>query len=170
MSEYVYHYLYGRLTWKIVLTLKEVWCSNPSTKKLIRIMFHCPATKAEAVVDEDVIKERIIRTVWKMKLVFIISLETIVRRSLYVDLCINKYKRKKLMYHKPFTNIFWQTIVDDWIEKYKSNRENALLMLMQFFINASGCKGRITPEMQLTMEHVAIIRKMTEEFDEVCFG
>jgi len=24
--------------------------------------------------------------------------------------------------------------------------------------------------MQLTMEHVAIIRKMTEEFDEVCFG
>lgn len=42
-------------------------------------------------------------------------------------------------------------------------------MLMQFFINASGCKGRITSEMQLTMEHVAIIRKMTEEFDEVCF-
>ncbi|XP_015171722.1 PREDICTED: cohesin subunit SA-2 isoform X1 [Polistes dominula] len=58
------------------------------------------------------------------------------------------------------------TIVDDWIEKYKSNRENALLMLMQFFINASGCKGRITSEMQATMEHVAIIRKMTEEFDE----
>lgn len=66
-------------------------------------------------------------------------------------------------------NFVWQTIVDDWIEKYKSNRENALLMLMQFFINASGCKGRITSEMQLTMEHVAIIRKMTEEFDEVYF-
>lgn len=63
-----------------------------------------------------------------------------------------------------------QTIVDDWIEKYKSNRENALLMLMQFFINGSGCKGRITPEMQTTMEHVAIIRKMTEEFDEVIFS
>lgn len=43
-------------------------------------------------------------------------------------------------------------------------------MLMQFFINASGCKGRITSEMQQTMEHVAIIRKMTEEFDEVCFS
>ncbi|XP_066593288.1 cohesin subunit SA-1 isoform X2 [Prorops nasuta] len=57
-------------------------------------------------------------------------------------------------------------IVDDWIEKYKVNRGNALLMLMQFFINASGCKGRITSEMQATMEHVAIIRKMTEEFDE----
>lgn len=60
-----------------------------------------------------------------------------------------------------------QNIVDDWIEKYKTNRENALLILMQFFINGSGCKGRITPEMQANMEHVAIIRKMTEEFDEV---
>lgn len=57
-------------------------------------------------------------------------------------------------------------IVDDWIEKYKVNRENALLMLMQFFINASGCKGRITSDMQTSMEHVQIIRKMTEEFDE----
>lgn len=37
---------------------------------------------------------------------------------------------------------------------------------MQFFINAAGCKGRITQEMQATMEHAAIIRKMTEEFDE----
>ena len=38
---------------------------------------------------------------------------------------------------------------------------------MQFFINASGCKGSITSEMQELMEHTAIIRKMTEEFDEV---
>lgn len=37
---------------------------------------------------------------------------------------------------------------------------------MQFFINAAGCKGRITQQMQATMEHAAIIRKMTEEFDE----
>ncbi|KAJ8679967.1 hypothetical protein QAD02_015754 [Eretmocerus hayati] len=56
-------------------------------------------------------------------------------------------------------------IVDEWIEKYKLDKSNALLMLMQFFISASGCKGLITPEMQ-TQEHVHIIRKMTEEFDE----
>ncbi|CAB0035744.1 unnamed protein product [Trichogramma brassicae] len=56
-------------------------------------------------------------------------------------------------------------IVDEWIEKYKTNKENALLMLMQFFISASGCKGIITPEMQ-TLEHVHIIRRMTEEFEE----
>lgn len=46
------------------------------------------------------------------------------------------------------------------------DRRNALLHLMQFFINASGCKGHITLEMQNSMEHTAIIRKMTEEFDE----
>ncbi|CAG9863575.1 unnamed protein product [Phyllotreta striolata] len=57
-------------------------------------------------------------------------------------------------------------IVDDWIESYKINREAALISLMQFFINASGCKGRITQQMQASMEHAAIIRKMTEEFDE----
>lgn len=38
---------------------------------------------------------------------------------------------------------------------------------MQFFINAAGCKGIITRAMSENMEHAAIIRKMTEEFDEV---
>lgn len=57
-------------------------------------------------------------------------------------------------------------IVDEWIENYKTDRETALIALMQFFINASGCKGKISPTMQSTMEHTSIIRKMTEEFDE----
>lgn len=59
-----------------------------------------------------------------------------------------------------------QATVDDWIETYKASRDGALLSLMQFFIHASGCKGKITPEMQVNMEHAGIIRKMTEEFDE----
>ncbi|XP_037089129.1 cohesin subunit SA-1-like [Pollicipes pollicipes] len=59
-----------------------------------------------------------------------------------------------------------QMVVDDWIEQYKVNRNVALLALNQFFITASGCKGIITSKMQQTMEDVAIIRKMTEEFDE----
>ena len=48
----------------------------------------------------------------------------------------------------------------------QSDRDNALLSLMQFFISASGCRGRISAEMQATMEHADIIRTMTEEFDE----
>ncbi|XP_023223876.1 cohesin subunit SA-1-like [Centruroides sculpturatus] len=59
-----------------------------------------------------------------------------------------------------------QSVVDDWIEAYKQDRDTALLDLMQFFIQCAGCKGRITPNMQASMEHAQIIRKMTEEFDE----
>ena len=65
------------------------------------------------------------------------------------------------------TNCFLQTVVDDWIESYKNDRDSALLDLIQFFINSSGCKGRITPHMYASMEHAEIIKKMTEEFDEV---
>lgn len=60
-----------------------------------------------------------------------------------------------------------QQVVDDWIDAYKDNRDGSLLQLMQFFINAAGCKGKITPHMQATMEHAEIIRRMTEEFEEV---
>uniref|UniRef100_A0A2C9KAA6 SCD domain-containing protein n=1 Tax=Biomphalaria glabrata TaxID=6526 RepID=A0A2C9KAA6_BIOGL len=59
-----------------------------------------------------------------------------------------------------------QAVVDDWIEGYKLDRNAALLELIQFFIQCSGCKGKITPYMYASMEHAEIIRKMTEEFDE----
>ncbi|CAL1527874.1 unnamed protein product [Lymnaea stagnalis] len=59
-----------------------------------------------------------------------------------------------------------QTVVDEWIEGYKIERNTALLELIQFFIQCSGCKGKITPYMYANMEHAEIIRKMTEEFDE----
>lgn len=57
-------------------------------------------------------------------------------------------------------------VVDEWIEQYKMNRETALIALMQFFISASGCKGRLTASMAADMEYATIIRRMTEEFDE----
>ncbi|XP_072033672.1 cohesin subunit SA-1-like isoform X2 [Amphiura filiformis] len=59
-----------------------------------------------------------------------------------------------------------QTVVDEWIEGYKVNRDSALLDIINFFIQSSGCKGTVTPEMHSTMEHSDIIRRMTEEFDE----
>lgn len=62
-----------------------------------------------------------------------------------------------------------QQVVDTWIAQYKSVREGALVKLMQFFINASGCRGKVTPDMA-QMDHTLIIKKMTQEFDEVwCF-
>ncbi|PIO31239.1 hypothetical protein AB205_0136840 [Aquarana catesbeiana] len=60
-----------------------------------------------------------------------------------------------------------QSVVDDWIESYKQDRDLALLDLINFFIQCSGCKGTVRIEMFRNMQNAEIIRKMTEEFDEV---
>lgn len=36
-----------------------------------------------------------------------------------------------------------QSVVDDWIESYKQDRDMALLDLINFFIQCSGCKGEV---------------------------
>uniref|UniRef100_A0A8C2ZF64 Cohesin subunit SA n=1 Tax=Cyclopterus lumpus TaxID=8103 RepID=A0A8C2ZF64_CYCLU len=59
-----------------------------------------------------------------------------------------------------------QSVVDDWIEAYKHDRDHALLDLINFFIQCSGCKGAVSGEMFRHMQNSEIIRKMTEEFDE----
>ncbi|XP_051984081.1 cohesin subunit SA-1-like [Xyrauchen texanus] len=59
-----------------------------------------------------------------------------------------------------------QSVVDDWIESYKQDRDIALLDLINFFIQCSGCKGTVRIEMFRNMQNAEIIRKMTEEFDE----
>ncbi|XP_072908145.1 cohesin subunit SA-1-like isoform X1 [Hemitrygon akajei] len=59
-----------------------------------------------------------------------------------------------------------QTLVDEWLEFYKQDRETALLELLNFFIRCCGCKGVITSEMFRKLQNAEIIRKMTEEFDE----
>lgn len=40
----------------------------------------------------------------------------------------------------PFFVVF-QSVIDDWIEAYKNDRDIALLDLINFFIQCSGCKG-----------------------------
>nr|XP_020643006.1 cohesin subunit SA-1 isoform X1 [Pogona vitticeps] len=59
-----------------------------------------------------------------------------------------------------------QSVVDDWIESYKQDRDMALLDLINFFIQCSGCRGTVRIEMFRNMQNAEIIRKMTEEFDE----
>uniref|UniRef100_A0A8C2Q431 Cohesin subunit SA n=1 Tax=Cyprinus carpio TaxID=7962 RepID=A0A8C2Q431_CYPCA len=58
------------------------------------------------------------------------------------------------------------SVIDDWIESYKQDRDLALLDLINFFIHCSGCKGTVRIEMFRNMQNAEIIRKMTEEFDE----
>lgn len=42
-----------------------------------------------------------------------------------------------------FIFVSFQSVVDDWIESYKHDRDIALLDLINFFIQCSGCKGKI---------------------------
>ena len=52
---------------------------------------------------------------------------------------------------------------------FQADRSAALLDLIQFFVHASGCKGTITSQMlrDATEGFQDVIKKMTEEFDEV---
>ncbi|KAM4675869.1 cohesin subunit SA-3 [Discoglossus pictus] len=57
-------------------------------------------------------------------------------------------------------------LVDDWLGSYKQDRDSGLLDLINFLIQACGCKGVVTQEMLEHMQNADIIRRMTEEFDE----
>uniref|UniRef100_A0A8C3TXU6 Cohesin subunit SA n=1 Tax=Catharus ustulatus TaxID=91951 RepID=A0A8C3TXU6_CATUS len=66
----------------------------------------------------------------------------------------------------PENDTYSSSVVDDWIESYKQDRDIALLDLINFFIQCSGCRGTVRIEMFRNMQNAEIIRKMTEEFDE----
>ncbi|NXP54411.1 STAG2 protein, partial [Heliornis fulica] len=59
-----------------------------------------------------------------------------------------------------------QSVVDDWVEAYKQDRDVALLDLINFFIQCSGCQGMVTAEMFQSLHEKDVMRKMTEAFDE----
>ncbi|XP_067997205.1 cohesin subunit SA-2-like isoform X1 [Melanerpes formicivorus] len=59
-----------------------------------------------------------------------------------------------------------QSVVDDWVEAYKQDRNVALLDLINFFIQCSGCQGMVTAEMFQSLRKKDVMRKMTETFDE----
>nr|XP_009664711.1 PREDICTED: cohesin subunit SA-2-like isoform X2 [Struthio camelus australis] len=59
-----------------------------------------------------------------------------------------------------------QSVVDDWVEAYKKDRNVALLDLINFFIQCSGCQGMVTAEMFQSLHKKDVMRKMTETFDE----
>uniref|UniRef100_A0A672UC67 Cohesin subunit SA n=1 Tax=Strigops habroptila TaxID=2489341 RepID=A0A672UC67_STRHB len=58
------------------------------------------------------------------------------------------------------------SVVDDWVEAYKQDRNVALLDLINFFIQCSGCQGMVTAEMFESLHKKDVMLKMTENFDE----
>uniref|UniRef100_A0A8C8VI56 Cohesin subunit SA n=1 Tax=Pelusios castaneus TaxID=367368 RepID=A0A8C8VI56_9SAUR len=59
-----------------------------------------------------------------------------------------------------------QSVVDDWLESYKQNKETGFLELINFFIRSCGCKGVVTLEMLRKQQNSEIIQRLTEQFDE----
>ncbi|XP_069502525.1 cohesin subunit SA-3 [Ambystoma mexicanum] len=59
-----------------------------------------------------------------------------------------------------------QSVVDDWLEDYKQDKEAGLLDLINFILQACGCKGVLTQEMLQKLQNAEIIHMMTEKFDE----
>uniref|UniRef100_A0A8C8RVQ7 Cohesin subunit SA n=1 Tax=Pelusios castaneus TaxID=367368 RepID=A0A8C8RVQ7_9SAUR len=65
-----------------------------------------------------------------------------------------------------FSHNLFQSVVDDWIEVYHQDRDVALLDLINFFIQCSGCQGLVTAEMFQSLRNSEVMQKMTETFDE----
>ncbi|XP_075192749.1 LOW QUALITY PROTEIN: cohesin subunit SA-2-like [Anomaloglossus baeobatrachus] len=59
-----------------------------------------------------------------------------------------------------------QSVVDDWIKAYQEDRDAALLDLITFYIQCSGCQGVVTAELFQNPNNRNIMQKLTEEFDE----
>ena len=59
-----------------------------------------------------------------------------------------------------------QQLVSDWLEEYKTNKDHAMVSLVQFFISACGCSGQVTLEMMENMEQGEMINKLAEQFDK----
>ncbi|KTF94023.1 hypothetical protein cypCar_00009256 [Cyprinus carpio] len=62
-----------------------------------------------------------------------------------------------------------QAVVDDWIDAYTGDRDSALLDLISFFIQCSGCKGKfrmVTAEMFQSKKGTDVMSKMVEDLDE----
>ncbi|XP_067171117.1 cohesin subunit SA-3 [Apteryx mantelli] len=59
-----------------------------------------------------------------------------------------------------------ETLVDDWLETYKRDRETGFLELVNFFIRSCGCRGVVTLEMFRNLQNSEIIQQLTEQFDE----
>ncbi|XP_062405700.1 cohesin subunit SA-1 [Sardina pilchardus] len=58
------------------------------------------------------------------------------------------------------------TVVSEWLEDYKQDREAGLLELINFLVQCCGCKGVVSKEMLTSMQNSDIICQLTKEFKE----
>ncbi|XP_030621225.1 cohesin subunit SA-1 [Chanos chanos] len=58
------------------------------------------------------------------------------------------------------------TVIDEWLDDYKRDREAGLLELINFVVHCCGCKGIVTKEMFNNLQNADIISQLTKEFNE----
>lgn len=63
------------------------------------------------------------------------------------------------------TTIPFQTVVDEWIEVYQQDKDTALLQLMDFFFQCSGCRANISQLLPQSMDFPEIVRQLTLDFE-----
>ncbi|XP_054836474.1 cohesin subunit SA-3 [Eublepharis macularius] len=59
-----------------------------------------------------------------------------------------------------------ESVVDEWLESYKEDRELGFLELLNFLVQSCGCRGVVTFEMLKSLQNSQIIQRLTESFDE----
>nr|XP_015195780.1 PREDICTED: cohesin subunit SA-3 [Lepisosteus oculatus]XP_015195781.1 PREDICTED: cohesin subunit SA-3 [Lepisosteus oculatus]XP_015195782.1 PREDICTED: cohesin subunit SA-3 [Lepisosteus oculatus]XP_015195783.1 PREDICTED: cohesin subunit SA-3 [Lepisosteus oculatus] len=59
-----------------------------------------------------------------------------------------------------------RSLIDDFLEGYKQDKEAELLELINFIVMCSGCKGVVNRKMFANMQNAQIISRLTREFDE----
>ena len=59
-------------------------------------------------------------------------------------------------------------LANGWVVRYQNDRDTALLELIQFFFNSSGCKGIVTPDLYRGIGggFHEVLKKMTDDFQE----
>ncbi|KAJ8389253.1 hypothetical protein AAFF_G00121180 [Aldrovandia affinis] len=58
------------------------------------------------------------------------------------------------------------TLVDEWLDSYKQEKQAGLLELINFIVQCCGCKGVVSKEMFDSMQNAEIISVLTKEFNE----
>lgn len=58
------------------------------------------------------------------------------------------------------------SVINDWIETYNDDKSQAMVELIQFFVNSSGCNAKVAKTMIEEEDTVRAIRHLTENFGE----
>ena len=96
------------------------------------------------------------------------NLFTIIRKIIFV-LDVYEDEQEETLYSFVLKNtVAMSELANGWVVRYQNDRDTALLELIQFFFNSSGCKGIVTPDLYRGIGggFQEVLKKMTDDFQE----